>query len=216
MKRSYVVIGMGRFGTAVAEKLYALGNEVMILDHDAAQISHLADSVTHAVVGDARDESVLRGLGVQQYDCVIVSVGTDLAASVLITLNLKELGVKQIICKAMDESHRKVLSRIGADNIVIPEQQMAEQLAKGLSCANVLEYIDLSDDYGIAEIPVPKKWIGHSVVDLLIRSTYGVDVLGIKQDDKIRISPGPHYVFQERDVVMVLGDNNHLEKLETI
>lgn len=213
---SYVVIGMGRFGVAAACKLYELGNEVMIIDEDSVKVAQLADSVTHAVVGDARDESVLRGLGVHEYDCAIVSIGTDLASSVLITLNLKELGVKQIICKAMDESHRKVLQKIGADSIVIPEQEMAEQLAKGLSCANVLQYIDLSDEYGIAEIPVPAKWIGHSVVELLIRSTYGVDVLGIKQADKIHISPGPNYVFQKQDIVMVLGDNQHLAKLEKI
>ncbi len=214
--RTYVVIGMGSFGRAVATKLFSLGNEVMIIDENQFLVSQVANYVTHAVVGDASDESVLRGLGVHNYDCAIVCIGKDLAASVLITLNLKELGMKQVICKATDESQRKALLKIGADRVVIPEQEMAARLAKGLSSANVLDYIDLSEEYGIAEIGVPGHWVGKTLSELEVRGKYRVDILGVKQNEDIRLSLGAGYVFQQDDILLALGRNADLARLQKI
>ena len=147
--KTFVVIGLGRFGVAVATELSALGHEVLALDGAEENVQKVADTVTHAVTGDARDPAVLRALGVRNYDCAIVAVGDDVGNSALITLNLKDLGVKQVICKAQSHVHRKVLEKIGADRVLFPEHEMGVKLAQGLSSSNVLNFIELSEDYGI-------------------------------------------------------------------
>ena len=148
--KTYVVIGLGRFGTAVAAKLQELGNEVLVIDENEEEVQKLSDLVTYAVVGDARDEEVLESLGVGNYDCGVVAIGEDLAASVLITLNLKSLGVPNVICKAKDEQQKRALEKIGADRVVIPEREMGMKLAQNLVSSSVLYFLQLSNACGIA------------------------------------------------------------------
>ncbi|MFQ9916583.1 MAG: potassium channel family protein [Flavonifractor plautii] len=143
--KTFVVIGLGRFGSAVATELSSLGHEVLAVDEREDHVQRVAEKVTHAVTGDARDPSVLRALGVRNYDCAVVAVGDDIGNSALITLNLKEIGVKRVICKAQSHVHRKVLEKIGADRVVFPEHEMGVKLAQGLSSSNVLNFIELSD-----------------------------------------------------------------------
>ena len=154
--KTFVVIGLGRFGSAVATELSSLGHEVLAVDEREDHVQRVAEKVTHAVTGDARDPSVLRALGVRNYDCAVVAVGDDIGNSALITLNLKEIGVKRVICKAQSHVHRKVLEKIGADRVVFPEHEMGVKLAQGLSSSNVLNFIELSEDFGIVETAVPQ------------------------------------------------------------
>ena len=133
MKKTYAVIGLGRFGTAVAERLYALGNEVLVIDDDAERVQRMESRVTYAVVADARDEAVLRSLGMRNYDCAIVAIGTDLAASIVITMNLKELGVPQVVCKAEGDMQKRALEKIGADKVLIPEREAGVKLAQAVT-----------------------------------------------------------------------------------
>ena len=158
--KTYIVIGLGRFGTSVATRLYELGNEVLAIDAKEENIQQISDRVTHAAVGDARDEAVLRALGVRNFECAIVAIGEDLAASILITLTLKELGVPAVICKASNEAYKRALEKVGADRVVIPEREMAAKLAQNLSCSNIQDFIELSDTYGIADVAVPESWVG--------------------------------------------------------
>lgn len=151
--KNYVVIGLGRFGSAIARQLCSLGAEVLALDVRSELVQQVANEVTHAVVGDAQDKEVLRALGVRNFDCAIIAIGDDLAASVLTTMNLKELGVPYIVCKAHDETHRRVLEKLGVDRVVIPEQEHGQRLARSLYSHNVLDYIELSAEYGILEVP---------------------------------------------------------------
>ena len=151
--KSYIVIGLGKFGSRAAKRLYELGCEVLALDRNGDLVQPMSNLVTQAVVGDARDKEVLRALGAKDFDCAIVAIGDNLADSVLATMNLKELGVPYIVCKASDETHRQVLMKLGADQVVIPEQEHADRLAKNLSSPNVLDYIELSNECGIIEIP---------------------------------------------------------------
>ena len=143
--KSYVVIGLGRFGSAAAKRLVELGCEVLAMDRNGDLVQPISSRVTQAVVGDARDKEVLRALGAKDFACGIVAIGDNLADSVLATMNLKELGVPYIVCKASDETHRQVLMKLGADKVVIPEQEYADRLAKNLSSPNVLDYIELSE-----------------------------------------------------------------------
>ena len=180
--KTYTVIGLGRFGSAVAKKLYELNNEVLVIDENHELIQQVSNYVTHAIVADARDEAVLKTIGVQNCDCAIMAVGEGLASSFLITLALKSLGVPKVICKANDETHKKALEKIGADRVIIPERETATKLALNLSSSNVLDLIELSDDYGIAEFGVPGAWLGHSIRDLDIRAKYGINILAIERE----------------------------------
>ena len=147
--KSYAVIGLGLFGASVARQLCALGSEVLAIDTNPELVQQLSGEVTNAAVADAQDKDVLRALGVQECDCAVVAIGDEFGPSVLATMNLKELGVPYIVCKAHDETHRKVLEKLGADKVVIPEQEVAEKIAHSLTSHNVLDFIELSSDYGI-------------------------------------------------------------------
>lgn len=213
---SYLVIGLGRFGTEVACKLYDLGCEVLVMDTNSDLVQHISGSVTHAVVGDARDKEVLQALGARNFDCAIVAVGDSLADSVLATMNLKELGVEYIVCKAHDETHRQVLVKLGADRVVIPEQENAMRLARSLSCPNVLDYIELSDEYGIIEVPAPSNWVKKTLKELNVRAKMGVNIIAIKQDGCINVSPSADYKIQEEDVLVILGDTEALNEVQKL
>ena len=214
--RSYVVIGLGRFGMETAISLTALGCDVLAMDVRSEIVQHVAQDVTHAVVADAHDKEVLKALGVKDFDCAIVAIGDDLAASVLATMNLKELGIPYIVCKAHDETHRRVLEKLGADRVVIPEKENAARLAKSLSSPNVLDYIELSEDYGIVEVTAPKSWVGKSLKELNIRAKLGLNIIAVKQGEKINVSPGADYAICSDDVIVVLGDAIALEKVQKL
>ena len=214
--KSYVVIGLGLFGQALARQLCMLGAEVLAVDVRSDLVQQVANDVTHAVVGDAQDKEVLRALGVRDLDCAIVSIGDDLAASVLVTMNLKELGVPKVICKAHDDTHRRVLEKLGADQVMIPEQEQASRLARSLSSPNVLDYIELSDEYGIIETPVPASWNGQSLKDLNVRAKLGINILAIRRGGAFHVSPGADFAFAEGDVMVVLGDSKALKKVQKL
>ena len=214
--KSYIVIGLGRFGSQVARELCRQGCEVLAMDISSDLVSQVANDVTHAVVGDGQDKEVLRALGAREFDCGIIAIGDDLAASVLVTMNLKELGVPQVICKAHDETHRRVLEKLGADRVVIPEQEQADRLARSLSSHNVLDYIELSEEYGIIETPAPGSWKGKSLKELNVRAKLGVNILAIRRGGRINVSPGADFTFEEKDILVVLGDSTALKKVQKL
>ena len=214
--KSFVVVGLGRFGTQAALRLCQQGCEVLAIDTHSELVQQLGDDVTQAVVADARDKEVLRALGVKDFDCAIVAIGDSLADSVLATMNLKELGVPYIVCKAHDETHRQVLKKLGADRIVIPEKEQADRLAKSLSSANVLDYIELSEDYGIIEVPAPGKWQEKSLIELNVRAKLGVNILAVKRDGHITVSPAADFRIAQGDILVVLGDTAALTAVQKL
>ena len=214
--KSYIVIGLGRFGSEVAIRLCQLGCEVLAVDKDAEPVQQISNEVTHAVVADARDVSVLRALGGADFDCGIVAIGDNLAESVLATMSLKELGIPMVVCKAHDEVHSQVLKKLGADRVVIPEKENAQRLAKSLSSENVLDYIELSDDYGIIDVPAPRSWQGKNLRELNVRAQLGVNILAIKRAGKINVSPAADFVIEAEDVMVILGDNQALRRVQKL
>ena len=214
--KSYAVIGLGRFGSALARQLCKLGAEVLALDVKGDYVQQIANDVTHAVVGDAQDKEVLRALGVRNLDCAVIAIGDNLAASVLITMNLKELGVPYIVCKAHDETHRKVLEKLGVDRVVIPEHEYAQRLARTLNSHNVLDYIELSEDFGILDVPAPKSWIGKSLRELNVRAKLGVTIIAVENSGKTNVSPTADYAVGEGDTLVMLVDNVALEKVQKL
>lgn len=212
--KSYAVIGMGRFGFHLAKRLAELGNEVLAMDISTEKVQQIANDVTQAVVGDSTDIQVLRALGVQNVDCAVVSIGENLAANVLTTMNLKELGVPLVICKAQDTNHKKILNKIGADRVVVPEWEFADKLAQGMCNSNVMEYIELSKDYGILEFSAPSSWVGKSLRQLNVRAKTGVNILAIRKSDQIQVSVSPDYAIQAGDSIVALGAYKSLSAVQ--
>ena len=214
--KSYVVIGLGLFGEAIARQLCRLGGEVLAMDVRNDLVQQVANDVTHAVVGDARDKEILRALGVREMDCAVIAIGENLATSVLTVMNLKELGVPYVVCKAHDETHRRVLEKLGVDRVVIPEQEHAQRLGRSLFSHNVLDYIELSQDYGILEVPAPKNWVSKSLKELNVRAKMGVNIIAVQSGGKTNVSPSADYRIQSGDVLVVLGDNMALEAVQKL
>ena len=214
--KSYIVIGLGKFGAEAAKRLCQLGGEVLAIDRNPDLVQPISNQVTQAVVGDARDKEVLRALGAKDFECAVVAIGANLADSVLATMNLKELGVPYIVCKASDETHRQVLMKLGADKVVIPEQEQADRLAKNLSSPNVLDYIELSNEYGIIEIPAPGSWQEKSLKELNVRAKLGVNIIAVKCGGQINVSPAADYRIQSDDVMVVLGDTAALDAVQKL
>ena len=212
--KSYVVIGLGRFGMELAASLYERGEEVLVIDTDETLVDKMADRVTRAVAADARDRDVLEKLGVENFDRAIVAVGTDLASSALITMNLKALKIRYILCKAGDNTHKEILERLGADRVIIPERDMAEKLAISLTSTGILDFIELSDEYGIVEMSVPAKWRGKSVRELKLRSRYGVNVIAIRQGDEISIPPDADTSLQDSMILVLLGRYDQINQIK--
>ena len=214
--KSYIVVGLGRFGTEAAKRLCELGCEVLAIDRENELVQQISNYVTQAVVGDVRDKGVLKALGASNFDCGIVAIGNSLGDSVLATMNLKELGVPYVVCKAYDETHRQVLLKLGANKVVIPEQEQASRLAKSLSSANVLDYIELSDDYGIVEVPAPASWVGKSLKNLNVRAKLGVNIIAVKHGDHINVSPSAEYEIMPGDIMEILGDTDALNAVQKL
>ena len=214
--KSFAVIGLGLFGSSVARQLCALGAEVLAIDTNYELVQQLSGDVTTAAVADARDAEVLRALGVQDCDSAVVAIGDDLAGSILATMNLKDLGIRQIICKAHDETHRKVLEKLGADKVVIPEKEVADKLARSLTSHNVLDFIELSSDYGIVEITVRKDWVGKSLKELDARAKLGVNIIAVERNEKVTVSPRAEFELAKNDILVVLGDYDSLTMMQEI
>ena len=212
--KSYVVIGLGRFGSGLARNLCQLGAEVLAIDIRGDLVQQIANDVTHAVVGDSQDKEVLRALGVRNFDCAIIAIGDNLAASVLTVMNLKELGVPYLVCKAHDVTYGRVLEKLGVGRVVIPELEQAQRMARILHSRNVLDYIELSTDYGILEVPAPKAWIGKSLKELNVRAKLDINIIAVKNGEKTNVSASADYQICSGDVLAVLGDNVALEAMQ--
>lgn len=214
MKRQFCVIGCGRFGETVANKLTELGYEVMVVDTNEEKIQNISNDVTYAVQADATDENSLKSIGVRNFDVVIISIGENIQSSILVTLMVKELGVKHIVAKAQNELHGKVLSKIGANRIVYPEKEMGIRIAKNLVSDNILDYIELAPDYSIMEVIALEEWLGKNLVELNMREKYGVNIMAIKNGPEINIAFTADVEIKEGDILVVIGHNDDLKKIE--
>ena len=209
-KRQYAVIGLGRFGTSVAHRLYTAGQEVLGIDVNEERVENAELSVTHAIMADTTEEETLKSIGIRNFDCVIVAIGNDMQSSILTTLLLKELGVEKVIAKALNKNHGQVLTKVGADWVIYPERDMGERVANQLLSPNMLNYIELSKEYNIEEIILPMSMKGKSLRELDLRAKYNISVIAIVSNGEIIIAPSPDQDIHEKDMLLVVGNKEDL------
>lgn len=214
MNKQFAVIGLGRFGSSVASELYRLGNDVLGIDIREDRIEDNLENATQVVEADATEEGVLKSLGINNYDVVVVAIGENIQSSILATLIVKELGVETVIVKAQSDLQAKVLYKIGANKVIFAERDMGVRLAHSLVTPNILEYIELSDDYVVAEILSSEKMIGKSLAELNVRAKYGCNVIALKNGENINVSPSADDLIVEGDVLVVIGSKDGLKDFE--
>ena len=208
---SVVVIGLGRFGGAVADSLVRLGHEVLAIDESPKLVTHWADVITHVVQADATDEEALRQLGVGEFRHAVVAIGTDIEASVLTVLALTELNVPQIWAKALSAKHGKILSAVGAHHVVYPEASMGERVAH-LITGRMLDYIEFDDGYAIAKVAAPREAIGRTLAESALRTEYGITVVGVKVPGRDFTHALPDTVIPPGAILVVAGRTDQVER----
>jgi trk system potassium uptake protein TrkA len=214
----FAVIGLGSFGSNIAKTLYEKGNEVLAVDEDKEKIDEVKNFVSHAVHMNAADKENLQALGIKDMDVVIVSLGPEMEASILTVLYLNEMGTKRIVAKALTEDHAKILESVGATETIYPEKDMAIKTALKLSCPNVLEYLPLISGFGIQEIAPPEKFIGKNLRELDLRNKYGIQVIAIKEliPEKTTFVPKSDFVLKDSDILVIMGEDKQLEKIDAL
>jgi trk system potassium uptake protein TrkA len=213
--QSFVILGLGRFGQSVAKTLYELGCEVLVIDENEEVIQSIFNHVTHAIIGNVTDKNVLKSAGIKNFDAAVVSTGKNLETSIIVTQILKEMGMGYILAKTQNELHARVLTKLGADRVVFPEHDMGVRIAHNLISTNIIDYIELSPDYSIVEINLPTSWEGKTLHELDIRAKYGINIIAIKNGLQINVAPTAEYVTNSNDLLVVIGLNSAIEKLNS-
>lgn len=214
-KKQFVVIGLGRFGCSLAKTISQLGNDVLAIDKDEERVQEIADHVTHAIQMDATDEAVLQNIGIRNFDVAVVSI-SDVQENIMSALLIKEMGVKYIIATAHNEKHKRVLSKIGVDKVILAEQDMGIRVAHNLVSSNILDYIELSAEYSIMEVEALDDWIGKTLKDLALRKKYGINVVAMKNSKSVNISPSADDIVHEGDIIVALGAVKTLRNFEKL
>ncbi len=212
-KRQYIVVGLGRFGRAIAETLCQDGAEVLGVDRRMDLVEEMRDVLTHTIQLDAMDRDALAALGVQDFDIAFVTMGSDIRASGTIVLQLKELGAKKVIAKAQDEFHGRMLEKLGADQVLFPERDMGRRVAHNLVSGNIIDYLELSSQYSMAEIRPKREWVGKALKQLEMRNRLGINVVAIRSGDELNAMPMPDTTLGEDDVLLVVTSEETLKKL---
>jgi trk system potassium uptake protein TrkA len=212
MKRNqFAVIGLGRFGSSLAKELVALGHEVLGIDKNEEIIEEMNKLLTHTVAADTIDEEALRSIDIHNFDCVVVAIGDDIQASILTAILLKELGVKKVVAKALSALHGKVLQKIGVDRVIFPEREMGVRVANQLVSPNLLDYIELSKDYTIAELSATRRISDLSLKELDTRARYGCSIVAINKREDVIIAPTAEDVVEEGNIMVVIGTNEQVD-----
>ncbi|SDN23197.1 trk system potassium uptake protein TrkA [Alkalicoccus daliensis] len=214
MKKQFAVIGLGRFGGSIVKELNDQGMEVLAIDRNEEKVNEFASVATHAVMADTTDENTLRSLGIRNFDHVIVAIGDNIQSSILTTLMLVELKVAHITVKAQNDYHEKVLNKLGAHKVVHPERDMGIRIAHNIVSKNVLDYLELSDEYSIVELIAGRRVHNYSLTELDLRAKYGCNIMAIKREENIDVSPAAEEKINSGDILIVIGADSDITRME--
>lgn len=210
--KSILLIGLGRFGKHVAMKLHSLGHQIMAVDDDEERVNEILPYVTNALIGDSTSETFLSSLGVSNFDVCIVAIGSNFQSSLETTSLLKELGAKQVVSRASRDVHEKFLLRNGADEVVYPEKQLATWTAIRYSSEHILDYIELDGEHAVYEVNIPANWLGKTVGQIDIRKKYNVNIMGLRNGERLELTVTPDTVLSPGKTLMVLGRYKDIQK----
>ena len=210
--KSILLIGLGRFGKHVAMKLHSLGHQIMAVDDDEDRVNEILPYVTNALIGDSTSETFLSSLGVSNFDVCIVAIGSNFQSSLETTSLLKELGAKQVVSRASRDVHEKFLLRNGADEVVYPEKQLATWTAIRYSSEHILDYIELDGEHAVYEVNIPANWLGKTVGQIDIRKKYNVNIMGLRNGERLELTVTPDTVLSTGKTLMVLGQYKDIQK----
>jgi len=214
-KKQYAVIGLGRFGITLATTLFEEGEDVMAIDIDPVKVEEIRANVTHAIQADAMDRDALAQMGIRDFDVCVVSVSTDIKASGMITMLVKELGVPFVIAKAHDDVHGRMLFKLGADKVIFPERDSGRRVAHNLISGNILDFIELSPDYSLVELQPPDAWHGRTLADLDLRNRYNMNVIAIRRAGEVNPAPSPDTALLRNDRLLVMSSRDSIEKIRS-
>ncbi|MCM3601019.1 TrkA family potassium uptake protein [Robertmurraya korlensis] len=212
--KQIAVLGLGRFGGSLVKEFNELGLDTMAVDKSIDKVNEFSQYATHTIQANTLDESTLKQLGIRNFDLVVVSFGEDIEASILTTLHLKELGIKQVWAKAQNDYHHKVLEKIGADRIIHPERDMAKRVAHHIASEKIIDFIELSKEHSIVEIIASEKLHNQTLLELDIRAKYGCSIVGIQRNEDVIVAPLAEEVLHKGDVLIVIGHNMDLNRFE--
>jgi trk system potassium uptake protein TrkA len=212
------VIGLGNFGLSVAKSLFNKGHDVLTIDRKKELLQKAREFSTQAVVGDGTDKELLMSLGIHDMDVVIIGIGTNLAASILTTMHMKELDVKRIIARAIDEDHGNILTKVGATDVVFPERDMAIKVAESLHSPNIIDFLPITDEYEVVNMVPPKPFIGKTIREIDLRKNYDIQVIAVRElvPERIHILISPDFMIKDSDVLVVVGRAEDIAKVEKL
>ncbi len=214
--KSYLVLGLGRFGMSVAQTIYNLGHEVVGVDESEKLVNEFSRLITHTIQADITDEDFLKAMDISKFDSVVVAVGSNLQVSIMVTVLLKELSARYILVKAQDDFQAKILYKVGADKVILPEQDMGIKVAHNLMSDSFFELIEISQDYSITSVNAPESWYGKTLGELAVRSKYGINILAIKEKDHTNVVPNAKTMIGSDTVITILGMNHDLKKFQSV
>lgn len=213
--KQIAVLGLSRFGISVAKSLEKLDVEVMGVDVNPEKVADVAREVTHVVQADVLDDDALNALGLRNFDAVVLSI-KNVEVSCLATINIKDRGVRYIVAQAISDAHAEILKRIGADRVIIPEKDMGARLARNLGSENIIDYMELSEEYSIMEINAPVEWTGKTLLENDLRNKYGINVLAVRASHGVLVSPQADSVIRPDDLLVIMGTNQDLGKISRL
>ncbi len=213
MNSQFIVLGLGKFGKSIVYTLLEAGMDVLAVDKDPEVVQEVSKIATHTVKADLRDLNAVNALGLNNFDVVIVAISSDTEASLICTMVAKEKGCKYVLAKANTKVQKDILEKVGADRVVFPEKEMGEKIAKSLLNSSIIDFINLSDKFSIAEVAPLKRWIGLTLVESNIRHKFSLNIVAIKRHNKIVVNPRPDEVIVTGDVLVVIGDNSDIRNL---
>ncbi|MDW7738934.1 MAG: TrkA family potassium uptake protein [Bacillota bacterium] len=218
LKKSFLVIGAGRFGKSVARTLCDAGHDVMVVDKDETLVQQISSDVTDAVSADITSESCVKALGVRDFDAIVLAIGFDVQASIMAAILLIEKEARYIVAKAQTDLHGKVLEKIGINRVIYPERDMGQKIARSLIAPTIIDMIELSDDYSVVEVKAPAEMVGKTLLELNLRARYGVSVIAFRRNNggSTNISPVAEDVVEAGDIIVAIGENKQLEKLDWV
>ncbi len=212
-RKQFMIIGLGQFGQSLVATLYNSNVDLLVIDRDVTKLEAIGNMASQAVCADASKQEVLEQFDIDTFDGAIITIGHDMEFSVKTVMHLNEMGMPFIMAKATTDFEGRILTKVGADKIIFPDREVGYRLGKEIASGNYYDALDISDTYCITDITLPEKWIGKSIIGLNLRKAYGLNIIGIRRQGDVIVNPSPDFVFEDEDVLIVLGSNADIENV---